>query len=426
MAPGSNDDAPTYRPRHPERTALYQLFEREGEAYRQCHEERFEPMDGPLRNEAAAAIDAFLECGRFQNGFVRIRCPACGAEHLLAFSCRIRNLCPSCQMKRAALLAECLVESVLLPIQHVHVVFTIPRSLRGLMQRDRKLLGLLSREAYRALSQEVVGDDAKDARVGMVASIQSFGEEANWHPHIHALVTAAVVRPGGRVTSKRIRAGRIHDRFRKGLISALVKAERLSPEFAETLLGWAHSGFSVFVGDPVDADDTRAQARIARYIVRPVVGAGRVSRKPNGAVLIRTTSPDRANVELDPLEAIHRLLLHVPAKGQHQVRYYGAYACRLRSRYRETPDDVSASDVPVDPAPAFVDPDDPSEVARRRSWARMLQRIFEVDPLTCARCGETMQIIGFVTQPAVIDRILRHRREKRLTSPFESRAPPAA
>ena len=78
MAPSSNDDgAANYRPRHPERTALYQLIERAGESYRYCHEERFEPKDGVLRKEADTAIDAFLECGRLQNGFVRIRCPAC-------------------------------------------------------------------------------------------------------------------------------------------------------------------------------------------------------------------------------------------------------------------------------------------------------------------------------------------------------------
>jgi len=168
------------------------------------------------------------------------------------------------------------------------------------------------------------------------------------------------------------------------------------------------------------------QARIARYIVRPVVGSGRVSRQENDQILIRTTSPDRPNVALDALEAIHRFLLHVPAKGQHQVRYYGAYASRLRMRYRKTPAGEPAPEEDVNPAPALVDPDDPRDVARRGSWARMLQRIFEADPLTCAKCGETMRIVGVITQPAVIDRILKHRREKQLTSPFESRAPPAA
>jgi len=49
-----------------------------------------------------------------------------------------------------------------------------------------------------------------------------------------------------------------------------------------------------------------------------------------------------------------------------------------------------------------------------------------VDPLTCHKCGEVMRIVAFVTQPAVIDKILKHRRETQLTSPFESRAPPAA
>ncbi len=62
----------------------------------------------------------------------------------------------------------------------------------------------------------------------------------------------------------------------------------------------------------------------------------------------------------------------------------------------------------------------------RQSWARLLQRVFEVDPLLCPTCGERMKIVGFVTQPVVVDKILRHRRERQLASPFESRAPPAA
>ncbi len=32
-----------------------------------------------------------------------------------------------------------------------------------------------------------------------VASIQTFGSQANWHPHVHALVTEGLVLPGGTV-----------------------------------------------------------------------------------------------------------------------------------------------------------------------------------------------------------------------------------
>jgi len=40
---------------------------------------------------------------RYESGFARLRGDACGTEHLLAFSCRRRGLCPSCAARRAAL-----------------------------------------------------------------------------------------------------------------------------------------------------------------------------------------------------------------------------------------------------------------------------------------------------------------------------------
>jgi len=33
-------------------------------------------------------------------GFARIRCPDCGEERLLMFSCKTRGFCPSCHAKR--------------------------------------------------------------------------------------------------------------------------------------------------------------------------------------------------------------------------------------------------------------------------------------------------------------------------------------
>ncbi len=56
----------------------------------------------------------------------------------------------------------------------------------------------------------------------------------------------------------------------------------------------------------------------------------------------------------------------------------------------------------------------------------MIKRVLEVDPLLCERCGGEMRIIAFIVDHQVIDKILRHRKQKQLTSPFESRAPPAA
>jgi hypothetical protein len=84
----------------------------------------------------------------------------------------------------------------------------------------------------------------------------------------------------------------------------------------------------------------------------------------------------------DPLEFIHAATTQIPDPRQHLVRYYGAYANRIRARYRTDqvapaqPDSQHAPPYPEDAEPAFVR-------AERKSWARLLRRIFEVDPLLC-------------------------------------------
>ena len=44
----------------------------------------------------------FSSVASIANGFARIRCPNCSQEYLLAFSCKTRYFCPSCQAKRGA------------------------------------------------------------------------------------------------------------------------------------------------------------------------------------------------------------------------------------------------------------------------------------------------------------------------------------
>ena len=140
-----------YRPRHPERSAFYQLFENHFDSYVRTYEERFEPQSGPLRSVVVHSVEEFLSCGRLQGGFARIRCDKCRKEHLLAYSCRTRNFCSSCQAKRSVLFAEKLTGGILAPVPHRHWTFSIPRVLRGLFERERSLLGLLSQTAYASI-----------------------------------------------------------------------------------------------------------------------------------------------------------------------------------------------------------------------------------------------------------------------------------
>ena len=44
----------------------------------------------------------------------------------------------------------------------------------------------------------------------------------------------------------------------------------------------------------------------------------------------------------------------------------------------------------------------------RRSWARLIKRIYEVDPLVFPSCGSEMKVIAFITEHGLVDAILRH------------------
>jgi hypothetical protein len=51
------------------------------------------------------------------------------------------------------------------------------------------------------------------------------------------------------------------------------------------------------------------------------------------------------------------------------------------------------------------------------TWARLIRRIFEVDPLRCRKCGAEMRIIAFVTDFHQVQRILEHIGERTIRPP---------
>jgi transposase len=43
-----------------------------------------------------------------------------------------------------------------------------------------------------------------------------------------------------------------------------------------------------------------------------------------------------------------------------------------------------------------------------RTWAEMMRKVYEVDPLVCPECGGRMKIVAFITDYSVLDRIINH------------------
>jgi len=112
--------------------------------------------------------------------------------------------------------------------------------------------------------------------------------------------------------------------------------------------------------------------------------------------------PAPASTGCPALDFLAALCTHIPDPGQQLIRYYGGFSHVRRARARQT---CSL------PAPPTQSPTTQDDCARRqkRSWARLIKKVFEADPLLCPRCGREMKIVSLIdsTCPAV-ERILRH------------------
>ena len=104
---------------------------------------------------------------------------------------------------------------------------------------------------------------------------------------------------------------------------------------------------------------------------------------PFGGTLLLQTPPDprtgETSIVLDPLsvDPPH----HIPDPGQHTRRSYGAYSNRSRVTARVTQDFAGST-----AQPPRADEDSEFTKDARRTWARLLAKIFEVDPMLCS-CG---------------------------------------
>jgi len=173
----------------------------------------------------------------------------------------------------------------------------------------------------------------RDVRPGVIAAIQTFGDRINVHPHLHFLVTEGRVDEGG-VFQKvsRIYDSRLAELFAREVLGFLVHKKLLSPEWAERLLSWRHTGFNVH--SRVRAKTKSKAERVGKYMIRPLLSLERLSLDEREGKVGYRYGKEASEVErMDYLEFIARTTSHIPDKGQVTVRYFGLYANAHRDSF---------------------------------------------------------------------------------------------
>ncbi|MCI0572937.1 MAG: transposase zinc-binding domain-containing protein, partial [Myxococcaceae bacterium] len=184
-----------YRRRQPEGTLLYRAVQQNLATFREEAEEVGRGLPRYVDREFAR----YLECGVLAQGFARVRCEGCKDEMLVAFSCKGRGVCPSCNAKRAHLTAAHLVEKVLPHVPYRQWTLSFPHRVRWALLRDSGLLSDVLTVFLRALfalqRRRARKLGTRSGKTGAVTFQQFFGSALQVTPHFHSVVPDCVFVP---------------------------------------------------------------------------------------------------------------------------------------------------------------------------------------------------------------------------------------
>jgi hypothetical protein len=467
MAPVAHPAASVlaYRRREPEHTVLHQLVASEAGALRTALSAASLYGRG-LPRHVDKELEAFLDCGLPHRGFSRVVCRRCRAEHLVAFSCKGRGVCPSCTGRRMADTAAHLVDRVLPRARYRQWVITFAPRVRHHLAAQPKLVTLALRESLRAIfgwqrrkARRLGLRPSRAASTGAVAFVQRFNSALELSIHFHVVIPDAVfIREGGDPDARPRTVpldpptdqdvASILDRILDRMTRLLAKHGRLEdepdpdaePQLAMALRGTRapggprrheppprlcarKQGFSLHAGSSVHAHDRQGLEHLCRYGLRPPLAQGRLERAEDGTIryrMKRRFADGRHVLSFAPQAFLLRLCALVPPPRFQMIRYAGLFAPHARGRYaitgrgmhdgRKEPARKRAADTPAPSPPVRPDPDGPDNPGRQRrlDWAALMKRTFGVDVLRCPRCGERMRLIATIEDPSVAKKILEH------------------
>jgi hypothetical protein len=269
-------------------------------------------------------------------------CDECEHLDIHNNSCRNRH-CPCCQ----ALLREKWVESrkaEVINAPYFHLVFTVPKELNPLIHASQKLLyGLLhlaSSETILALSKNKKNFGATP---GIIQVLHTWGQELNYHPHIHVIIAGGGLSEEGRFVKAATKfflpvklLGRVFRAkfleklkayFADGSLAVPASLDKLrnSYWFKEFIYNLYAKDFIPYIKETFNGFGNAIEY-LGRYSHRIAISNKRIISVTDAGVSF-WAKDYRLNtnkvVALTHTEFIRRFLMHVLPKGFQKIRYFG-------------------------------------------------------------------------------------------------------
>ncbi len=117
----------------PEQTPLYQLIKKH---YTTWHKDRDSEHEVP--HYISKAFQKYIGCGILAKGFACAHCDGCNRDFFIAFSCKARGLCPSCNQRSMVETA-----AVLPRVPFRQFVISFPMRIRHYLENHKTLQTVL-------------------------------------------------------------------------------------------------------------------------------------------------------------------------------------------------------------------------------------------------------------------------------------------
>ena len=114
------------------------------------------------------------------------------------------------------------------------------------------------------------------------------------------------------------------------------------------------------------------------------------------------------------------LTLHIPCNNLHLIRYYGLYSSRSRGKWKDLPHILRLSplgwlkkqeDLSIEYEEQQDLPEPVHNKCSRKAWARLIAKVYKVDPLVCPQCKAEMKVVAVIIDPIEVRKILLHLKE---------------
>jgi len=295
---------------------LADIFRLHGPPYRAKFGDRMPPSH-------RRAMQDIEQCRTEVLGGQVYHCDHCQEYHYSFHSCKNRH-CPKCQNDQAQLWLEH-QQSLLLPVPHFLVTFTLPDELRALARRHQKTIyTILFRASSEALQELALDPRFIGGRMGMVGVLHTWTRDLRYHPHVHYIVTGGGLSADGQWRPSRqdflVPVKALSVLFRAKFRDHLKKTD-LFPLVSDQL--WKKDW--VVHCEPVGTGQ-EAFRYLAPYIFRVAISNNRIVKLQDGQVTFQYK--DSATDQVKPCtlsahEFIRRFLQHVLPDRFIKVRYYG-------------------------------------------------------------------------------------------------------